>query len=423
MIRRIFVAALVIVASAFSRPAPKPPTACASRSRRPERPSWEIELIKARGLDKAANLDIETTELASTEAGKIALEGGGADHRRRGLALGGARTGARRQAPVHALFDRARRGDGAKGFAGPYGRRSRRPVDRRRRRAARQELAPAAGGGARRGTRPRPGTPGPPTARRRSSPRSSPQGETDAALEFWNFSADLEGRGFRRAIEMADVEKALGATRASGDDRLCVQRSLRGLAQGRSQALFRRGRRGAQDPGRRSERLGADQGAAPPERRRGARRLPQALSRRRAEADGRRGGRGRARPLSARWRSWAARSWSARPRSSTPASSTIPQTANSAWRRVSSRSSRSLALWQLAAHFGNPRLLPGPMAVFATMESEAASGALFAALGVTLARVAAAFLLAMAVGIGDRLCDGAQRARSIAWPTRGSSCF
>ncbi|MBV8793463.1 MAG: ABC transporter substrate-binding protein, partial [Hyphomicrobiales bacterium] len=38
------------------------------------------------------------------------------------------------------------------------------------------------------------------------------QGETDTALEFWNFAADLEARGFRRAIEMADVEKALGAS-------------------------------------------------------------------------------------------------------------------------------------------------------------------------------------------------------------------
>ena len=57
-----------------------------------------------------------------------------------------------------------------------------------------------------------------------------------------------------------------------------------------------------------------------------------------------------------------------------------------------------IGLWQVAAHFGNPRLLPGPIAVFATMESEAASGALFTALGITLARVAAAFLLAMAAG-------------------------
>ncbi len=57
-----------------------------------------------------------------------------------------------------------------------------------------------------------------------------------------------------------------------------------------------------------------------------------------------------------------------------------------------------VCLWQVAAHFANPRLLPGPIAVFATMKSEAASGALFAALGITLARVAAAFVLAMAAG-------------------------
>ena len=37
------------------------------------------------------------------------------------------------------------------------------------------------------------------------------QGELDAVLEFWNFALDLEARGFRRAIEMSDVERALGA--------------------------------------------------------------------------------------------------------------------------------------------------------------------------------------------------------------------
>jgi len=57
-----------------------------------------------------------------------------------------------------------------------------------------------------------------------------------------------------------------------------------------------------------------------------------------------------------------------------------------------------IGLWQIGAHFSDPRLLPGPMAVFATMSSEAASGALFVALGVTFARVAAAFILAMAAG-------------------------
>ena len=82
---------------------------------------------------------------------------------------------------------------------------------------------------------------------------------------------------------------------------------------------------------------------------------------------------------------------------------------------------RCLALWQIAAHFGNPRLLPGPMAVFTTMKSEAASGALFAALGVTLARVAASFLLAMAAGSAIGYAMG-RNAWLIVWPTLGSSC-
>lgn len=40
---------------------------------------WELEIIKAHRLDEMANLQIETIEFASTEAGKIALKGGAAD--------------------------------------------------------------------------------------------------------------------------------------------------------------------------------------------------------------------------------------------------------------------------------------------------------------------------------------------------------
>ena len=40
---------------------------------------WELAVAKSHGLDKQAGLDIQTTELATTEAGKIALVGGGAD--------------------------------------------------------------------------------------------------------------------------------------------------------------------------------------------------------------------------------------------------------------------------------------------------------------------------------------------------------
>jgi NitT/TauT family transport system substrate-binding protein len=40
---------------------------------------WELDVIRAHGLDKAAGLAIQVTELASPEAGKIALRGGSAD--------------------------------------------------------------------------------------------------------------------------------------------------------------------------------------------------------------------------------------------------------------------------------------------------------------------------------------------------------
>jgi NitT/TauT family transport system substrate-binding protein len=37
------------------------------------------------------------------------------------------------------------------------------------------------------------------------------QGETDATLTFWNFCAELEATGMRRAVAMDDVVKSLGA--------------------------------------------------------------------------------------------------------------------------------------------------------------------------------------------------------------------
>ncbi len=57
-----------------------------------------------------------------------------------------------------------------------------------------------------------------------------------------------------------------------------------------------------------------------------------------------------------------------------------------------------VALWVVAAHFSDPRHLPGPVAVFAAMGKAAATGELFAAMGITMARVAASFTIAMALG-------------------------
>ena len=173
--------------------------------------SWELALMKARGLDKAADLDIETTELASTDAGKIALEGGAADMvlgdwlwvaRERGLgnkllftpyssALGAVM--APKDSPIHALADLAGRSIGVAGG----------PIDK----SWLLLRAAAFGAGLDLTKDARPSYGAPPLIAEKLA-----QGETETALEFWNFCADLEGRGFRRAIEMADVEKALGAS-------------------------------------------------------------------------------------------------------------------------------------------------------------------------------------------------------------------
>ena len=40
---------------------------------------WELEVMRAHELDRKANLGIETVQLASTEAGQIALRGGSVD--------------------------------------------------------------------------------------------------------------------------------------------------------------------------------------------------------------------------------------------------------------------------------------------------------------------------------------------------------
>ncbi len=172
--------------------------------------AWEIAVMKALGLDKAAGLDVETTELASTEAGKIALQGGEADiivsdwlwvARERSLgdkllftpysnALGAVM--AAKGSPVRSLADLAGRSIGVAGG----------PLDKSwlmAQAAARKEghdLAQSA----------HPAYGAPPLIAEKLA-----DGELDAALEFWNFCVDLETRGFHRAIEMTDIEKALGA--------------------------------------------------------------------------------------------------------------------------------------------------------------------------------------------------------------------
>jgi NitT/TauT family transport system permease protein len=69
-----------------------------------------------------------------------------------------------------------------------------------------------------------------------------------------------------------------------------------------------------------------------------------------------------------------------------------------------------LAVWSLGAlAAGDRAMLPGPWAVAGEMWREAAHGALFLHLGVTLARVAAAFVLAIGIGATIGVAMGRNR--------------
>ena len=151
--------------------------------------SWEIEVIKTRGLDKAANLDIETIELASTDAGQgRARMGGSADMivedwlwvaRERALGdkllftpysttLGAVM--ATKNSPIHALADLAGQSIGVAGG----------PLDK----SWLLLRAVALGSGLDLTKEAQPSYGAPPLIAEKLV-----QGETKTALEYWNFSA------------------------------------------------------------------------------------------------------------------------------------------------------------------------------------------------------------------------------------------
>ena len=73
-----------------------------------------------------------------------------------------------------------------------------------------------------------------------------------------------------------------------------------------------------------------------------------------------------------------------------------------------------LAVWELASRFGNSRALPGIEAVAAAFLDELLRGDLLYHLGVTLARVVVAFLVAMLLGASIGLAMGRWRSLDVA---------
>jgi NitT/TauT family transport system substrate-binding protein len=172
--------------------------------------AWELAVIRAHGLDKQANLSVQVLELASPEAGKIALRAGNADivvtdwlwvSRERGLgakltfypyssALGAVMVPA--SSPIRTLADlRGRKLAVAGG-----------PIDKswllllawlKQDGIDLKSEADIAYGA-------------PPLLAAKTL-----SGEMDATLNYWNFCAGLEAKGFRRIAGIEDLLPKLGA--------------------------------------------------------------------------------------------------------------------------------------------------------------------------------------------------------------------
>jgi NitT/TauT family transport system substrate-binding protein len=173
--------------------------------------SWELEVIKDHGLDKKAGIDLDVTELATTEAGKVAIMGGAADiilsdwlWVSRERSLGGklkfypysSTLGALMVPPGSSIKTLADLKDKKLGVAGG-------PLDKSwlllQAYAKNSDVDLDSDATILYGA--------PPLLLQESLQRKD-----DATLNFWNFSAALETKGFTRLIGIEDVEKALGAS-------------------------------------------------------------------------------------------------------------------------------------------------------------------------------------------------------------------
>src|SRR3954470_2920360 len=203
---RLLLAALFLVASSGAQAADRIRIAAQKTGTL----AWELDVIKTHGLDRKAGLDLEITELASTEAGKIALKGGAADlilsdwlwvARERGLGgtltfhpysstLGAVMVPA--QSPIQGIADLKGRKLAVAGG----------PIDKSW--LLLQALARRSGVDLKKDATLIYGAP--PLLTQKAI-----QGEQDATLTFWNFCAELESKGFRRAVAMDEVMRKLGA--------------------------------------------------------------------------------------------------------------------------------------------------------------------------------------------------------------------
>jgi NitT/TauT family transport system substrate-binding protein len=172
--------------------------------------AWELAVIRGHGLDKQANLAVEVSELASPEAGKIALRAGSADvmvsdwlwvSRERALgakltfypyssALGAVMVPA--ASPIKTLIDLTGRKLAVAGG----------PIDKSwlllQARLKQDGIDLKSDATINYGA--------PPLLAAKTQ-----SGEMDATVNYWNFCAALEAKGFRRVAGIEDILPRLGA--------------------------------------------------------------------------------------------------------------------------------------------------------------------------------------------------------------------
>jgi NitT/TauT family transport system substrate-binding protein len=173
--------------------------------------AWEVDVMRKHGLDKQAGLDLQVVAQASPEAGKIALRGGSADvivsdwlwvSRERSLgaalvfypyssALGAVMVPA--QSPLTTLADLRGRTLAVAGG----------PLDKSW--LLLQAVAAKQGIDLRREAKIVYGAPALLAAKMQQS-------EADAMLNYWNFCARLEARGFRRLAGIGDLLPQFGVS-------------------------------------------------------------------------------------------------------------------------------------------------------------------------------------------------------------------
>jgi NitT/TauT family transport system substrate-binding protein len=171
--------------------------------------AWQLDVIRRHGLAEGAGLDLKISEFASPDAGKLALNGGTVDLAvadwlwvARARALGAkwlfypysSAAGAvmvKDDSPVHGIKDLRGR---VLGIAGG-------PLDKSW--LIVQAAAIRQGIDLKQATKLAYGAP--PLIFQKLQ-----QGEADASLNFWNFCASLETKGYRRILEVRDAEAALG---------------------------------------------------------------------------------------------------------------------------------------------------------------------------------------------------------------------